>query len=372
MVLNKIFSKAIVLSAMISLLGSVSVFAAVKGEITSDSINVRAGASTDTAVVGSLNSGKQINIIEKSGEWYKISYDGITAFVSSQFVNVNSIDAVINGNDVNIRSTANTDGDIVATVKAGDPVSVLSKEGDWYKLSYNGGQAYVNKAYVDGSLIELAGEKGSGASQAQAVSNMYGLVVCDGGLNIRTEATKDSQVVELLPNGEVVDVIGAGDKWVKIKTPSGKVGFASSDYLSVRSGEKPSRSNSSKGDQVIEYAKQFLGTPYVYGGTNLKSGVDCSGFVYSVYKNFGINLNRSSSGMVSNGVKVEKSQLIAGDLILFDTTGANNGGISHVGIYMGNGQYIHSSSGKVKGVIISQLNDDYGLRTYVTARRVLR
>ena len=114
-----------------------------------------------------------------------------------------------------------------------------------------------------------------------------------------------------------------------------------------------------------------MGTPYVYGGTNLNKGVDCSGFVYSVYKNFGVNLNRSSAGMASNGVYVEKSNLQPGDLVLFDTTGVNDGKISHVGIYIGNGQYIHSTSGKEYCVTISELNNDYGLRTYVTARRVL-
>ncbi|MPN39735.1 Gamma-D-glutamyl-L-lysine dipeptidyl-peptidase [bioreactor metagenome] len=114
-----------------------------------------------------------------------------------------------------------------------------------------------------------------------------------------------------------------------------------------------------------------MGTPYVYGGTNLNKGVDCSGFVYSVFKNFGIDLNRSSAGMASNGVYVEKSSLQPGDLILFDTTGANDGGISHVGMYIGNGQYIHSTSGREYCVTISDLNNDYGLRTYVTARRVL-
>ena len=130
--------------------------------------------------------------------------------------------------------------------------------------------------------------------------------------------------------------------------------------------------NTSLAQEIVDFAKQYIGTSYQWGGTNLKSGVDCSGFVYSVMKNFGISLSRSSASMAaSNGSPVSKSDLQMGDLVFFDTSGANDGNISHVGIYIGNGKYIHSSSGAAWGVTISSLGDAYSARTYVTARRVL-
>ena len=96
-------------------------------------------------------------------------------------------------------------------------------------------------------------------------------------------------------------------------------GYVSADYLTVKTGEKPdnttSNTASAKGAAVVVYGKQFIGTPYVWGGTNLNTGVDCSGFVYAVYKNFGITLSRSSASMTSNGVEVSKANLQAGDLV---------------------------------------------------------
>ena len=127
---------------------------------------------------------------------------------------------------------------------------------------------------------------------------------------------------------------------------------------------------SGNGSAVVAYGKQFIGTPYVWGGTNLNKGVDCSGFVYSVYKNFGISLNRSSYQMVNNGVEVSKSNLQAGDLVFFNSGGDSR--ISHVGIYCGDGTYVHSTDGKAYGVTVTDLNSGYSAKTYVTARRVLR
>lgn len=208
------------------------------------------------------------------------------------------------------------------------------------------------------------------ASEAPPLANIYGEVVCNGVLNVRALDSMDSNVVYTIQKGATVDILDLG-KWVNIRLQNGVEGYVLSDYLAVRKGNGLPI-GSSLGDQISEYAKQFLGTPYVYGATNLRSGVDCSGFVYAVFRDFDIYLNRSSRGMAANGVPVERNQLLPGDLVLFDSTGnVNMGNISHVGIYIGNGQYIHSSSGKVKGVIISNLSESYSARTYVTARRVV-
>lgn len=132
--------------------------------------------------------------------------------------------------------------------------------------------------------------------------------------------------------------------------------------------EVPSRSGVPfSGDRIIEVAAQYLGTPYKYGGQS-PSGFDCSGFVKYVFNKFNINLNRTAAGQYSHGVPVEAGDLQVGDLVFF-AAGKN---IDHVGIYSGNGQFIHSSSPRSGGVIYTSLSENYYAKSYVGARRILK
>jgi cell wall-associated NlpC family hydrolase len=130
-----------------------------------------------------------------------------------------------------------------------------------------------------------------------------------------------------------------------------------------------SRSNSRSVDSIIDYAKKYMGVKYVWGGTTPK-GFDCSGFVKYVYNNFDVSLNRNSAAQAKNGTYIKKGALLPGDLVFFDTNGGKNR-INHVGIYIGNGKMIHSSS-LYKGVVISTISSGFYSRTYMTARRVLK
>ena len=123
---------------------------------------------------------------------------------------------------------------------------------------------------------------------------------------------------------------------------------------------------SSTREKIVNYAKQFLGRPYVYGSSGPKS-FDCSGFTGYVFRQYGISLNRSAAGQASNGKTISRSDLLPGDLLLFHTT---RDGISHAGMYIGNGQFIHASSGGGK-VMISPLNSGYYDSRLVAAKRVI-
>lgn len=118
--------------------------------------------------------------------------------------------------------------------------------------------------------------------------------------------------------------------------------------------------------KVISYAKEFIGVKYLYGGMS-PNGFDCSGFTSYVYKAFGINLPRTASGQAGTGLSVSKDNLVPGDLVFFETY---TKGISHVGIYVGNGQFIHASSSK--GITITSLSDSYYLPRYRGATRILK
>ncbi|WMI80184.1 C40 family peptidase [Anaerotignum sp. MB30-C6] len=364
--------KQICITTSILMVGSTVAFAADSGQATGSAVNVRKEANTEADVVGKISKGSEYIVLAKDGDWYQISFEGDDAFVSADYFELTKIEAVVTGNSVNVRKAPSASGDSLGKLSDGDAVVVTGQSGDWYRISYSGSNAYVSKDYVTGNLLTKVTAVASEAVEnaGQDIENTFGVITASTGLKLRKEASTISTVLTVLPYGTEVNIDRVGQEWVRIITDDGQKGYVSAEFLSIRNGERTSRSNGSKGAEVVSYAKQFIGTPYVWGGTNLTKGVDCSGFVYAVMKNFGVTLNRSSYSMVSNGVEVSKSQLQAGDLVFFNAGG--NSRISHVGIYMGDGNYIHSTDGAAYGVTVTALNSGYSANTYVTARRVVR
>lgn len=361
--------KQICLTAAFVVLGAVTTFAANAGQASSTNVNVRAEANASANVLGKINEGTEYTVLDKTGDWFKISYNGATGYVFSEYFEMTKADANIDGSGVNLREKASMSSDSLGKYADGDAVTVTGQNDSWYRVSYQGGSAYVSKDYVSGDYVKYVPAIANEA--AQELEAAYGVVTAESGLRLRKEASTNSVVLTVLPYGTEVDVDRVGQEWIRVVTDGGQKGYVSAEFLSVRTGAKTTRSAaSSKGAEVVAYGKQFIGTPYVWGGTNLKTGVDCSGFVYAVYKNFGITLNRSSAAMASNGVEVSKSNLQAGDLVFFNSGG--NSSISHVGIYCGDGTYVHSTDGKAYGVTVTDLNSGYSANTYVTARRVLK
>lgn len=360
--------RKICLTAVFTMLGTVTVLAADAGQASGTNVNVRAEASTSAEVLGKISKGTEYTVLDKNGNWFVISYQGAKGYVSKDYFEVTKADANIDGSSVNLRKNASTSSSSLGKFADGDAVTVTGQNSNWYRIEYKGGSAYVSKDYVEGEYVDYVPAI---AEEAENSVSMYGVITAETGLKLRKEASTVSVVLDVLSYGTEVDVDRVGSEWVRVVTADGTKGYVSADYISVREGTRTSRSaNSAKGAEVIAYAKQFIGTPYVWGGTNLRTGVDCSGFVYSVFKNYGITLNRSSASMASNGVAVSKSELQAGDLVFFNTGGSSS--ISHVGIYCGDGTYIHSTDGKGNGVTVTSLSSSYSANTYVCARRVLR
>lgn len=358
--------KAAFISGVLLALGTGLANAAATGTVTGNNVNVRREASTDSEIYKRLDNGIHVSVVGKSNGWYTIACaDESTAYIYEDYLRITQADGAVAGDNVNVRSAADTNAEVLSQLQNGDSVTVVGQTGTWYLLKFDGSNAYVHKDYVSGDLLEDIIEEGT---SFKAEEKKYAQVTAETGLNVRADASLDAPVVELLSNNTSAEIIEEHGDWIQVKTTSGKVGFVSSEFVSITTTES---TNLSLAQQIIAFGKQYMGTPYKWGGTNLSTGVDCSGFVYSVMKQFGINLNRSSASMVNNGTPVEKSNLQMGDLVFFDTTGPNDGGISHVGIYISGGDYIHSSSGAAWGVTISNLNEDYSARTYVTARRVL-
>ena len=183
-------------------------------------------------------------------------------------------------------------------------------------------------------------------------------------LNVRSQPNMSATVIGQYTYGTNVDITDKVDVWYQIRYNSGYA-YIHSDYVAFNYSQTPNQSII--GQSVVQTAKQYIGTPYVYGGMS-PSGFDCSGFVKYVYSLHGISLNRIANDQASNGVWVARENLQPGDIICFASS-AGGSYISHVGLYVGNNQFIHSPRTGYT-VTIESLTGSYGNR-YVQARRVI-
>ncbi len=293
----------------------------------------------------------------------------------------------ITGKRVNIRESAGTDAKVLVTIEKGTRVSVIQKSGDWSKVKYNGKTGWICSDFI--SVTKTS----SRSSTTKTTSASEKGTVTAETLNLRSKASLSASVVTKISEGSSVTILSKSGDWYKVKTSSGKIGWAYSDYISLkkasasrstqrtvsRGGEvdrsereessSQKEQSSSTAEKIVDYAKKYIGIKYVYGGDSPKEGFDCSGFTKYVYSNFGISLERTSVDQASQGKHVDKSDLKVGDLVFFDTNGGHNR-INHVGIYIGSGKFIHASSPRYD-VTITSLSDDYYARSYMTARRIL-
>ena len=202
----------------------------------------------------------------------------------------------------------------------------------------------------------------------------YG-VVEDASVNLRDTPSSDGALLATLTTGETAYIIGLNCGWYKVQY-EGQTGYIRSDLLALT---EPPRWNSQNyvgeapvvetvGEQIVNYAYNFLGTPYVWGGTST-SGFDCSGFTQYVFKQMGYSIKRTAAQQLTCGYAVTDLQL--GDLVFFENTYTTGADASHVGIYVGDNQFIHAASGGVKVTDLSDLSDDYYAARYIGARRVI-
>ncbi len=253
-----------------------------------------------------------------------------------------------------LRSTPAAEGEILATVSSGTNVVVLDEAEDgWYKVNYNSVEGYMSSDYLD---VDTKAETDLG----------YGKVDADGStLNMRAGASTSFDSLCSIPSSTVLELEGIYEGWYKV-TYAGNTGYVSSDYITITT-EPATSTSSALGDQIVALAKQYLGTPYVLGG-NGPSSFDCSGFTKYIYAQFGYSLNRTATDQLQNGVSISRDELQSGDLVFFKYNTSKP--VSHVGIYIGNGEFIHASTNRYM-VQIDQMNTGHYANVFVYARRIL-
>ena len=345
--------------------------------VTGNSVNFRKGPGTNYNSIGKLNKGDRVEYLETVGSWIKVKHNSNEGFVHSNYISTSSntgesnedtsvkSEKQVTGNRVNFRKGPGTSYSIITSLNKGTKVGYISENNGWAKISYNGNIGYMSTNYL-ATIDSNSGGNNSGSNEDSTVKSEK--QVTGNRVNFRKGPGTNYSVITSLNKGTKVGYISENNGWAKVNY-NGTIGYMSANYIGdVNSNPGAGESGTSQGaDAVISLAKQQLGKPYVWGAEG-PSSFDCSGFTQYVFKNAaGKNLPRVSKEQSKFGQSVNKSNLQKGDLIFFDTD--KDGVVNHVGIYMGNNEFIHASSGGKK-VIISQLNSYYN-SVYTNARRVL-
>lgn len=407
-------------------------FAANTAKIKVETANLRETADAEGKIIKQLSIDEEVEIVEKSGDWYKVKSKDITGYIRQDLLSVKEentdnnttnnivVDTVVDNttttNETTVENTgATTDannsetvqeektklvsGDTklkivpainatdIIEVKANQEVTIIETINNWVCIQAGNTKGWIRSEKLKGKEEQKAEdkqeeqeEKNETEATAEETKIKTQFIISET-VNLRKEPNTNSEIVSKLSLNMAVDVYSENGGWSKVKV-SGKEGYVSSSLLSdkkketSRASETPRTNDntntqtntssapvSKNGGSVVETAKSYIGSSYVYGGSG-PSSFDCSGFTSYIYKQYGVSLNRTAAGQYSNGTAVSKDELQPGDLVMFGKSGIN-----HVGIYIGGGQMVHAANPS-RGVTTDTINSGYYYNNYVGARRV--
>lgn len=374
----------------------------VRATVITDHLRMRSGpVIEDGNTVGSAAKGEKYEVLERAGQsWIKIAPDNIdtidTCYMSAdpQYVTIdygldeartlNLKAKVLNMYDnlgvslasdyINVRSSPKEDGinNIVGKFPGYAGCNILGEENGWYKIRSGSVTGYVRKDLI--ATGDTAQNLAVQHAQVMAIVNTE-------SLNVRSEASTDSKAWTAVTSGQRYNVLNQLDGWVQLELDAGDddgedqgafvstrdnnvtVQYALQEAIEYYPAVEAANAAMAFRNKIVNFACQFVGNRYVWGGTSLTHGCDCSGFTQSVLKNFGISIPRVSRDQARTGSKVTSANMRPGDLIFY----ANRSGtINHVGMYIGNGQVVNAASTR-SGIRIYRWN----YRTPVAIRNVI-
>ena len=326
--------------------------------VANNYVNIRKEASTDGEVIGKLYKGSAATILEDNGEWVKIESGRCKGYINSEFLatglkaeeladTYGKKQATVTTTTLKVREKADAESTCLTLIPNGETYEVTREDENWVKISIDDGdiKGFVSKEYVD---VEVKFEKAISIEEEQE--------------KLRREEDARRAAEEAAAAARAEEEAAA----------AARAASSSSNSSSSSTTKKSSSGGSSNGGtvkgtgtgaQVAQYALQFVGNPYVWGGESLTNGADCSGFTMSVYRHFGVSLPHSSASQSTMGTKVSLSEAQAGDLVFY----AGSSGVSHVALYIGGGKIVHAK-GKDYGIVTSSVN----YRSVYCVKRILK
>lgn len=397
------------------------------GTVTTETLNLRSEASTNSSVIELLNANEKLDIISEDGNWYKVEHNGKEGYVSKEYVELNSEDTTNKpeqSENTNLSNVTNQSANIevntaiklekdtvikilplinsnnLGNVKAGEEITVIAKANNWIFVQtadIAGWIINVNETIKDTDTEKATNIEDEDKKEPEQTGNdkkedkqnetnyeqSVTKYVNASSVYLRREPSTDSTIVTTLIKNTDVKVTGEVEDWYKVKF-NDYSGYIHKELLSDSKVEATNRGTSNRekaisnvsnnkvselGSEIVSYAKQYLGCPYVYGAAGSQS-FDCSGFTMYVYKHFGYSLSHSATAQSKVGTYVAKEDLQPGDLVFFLDYKTMDG-IGHCGIYIGDGEFIHASSGSGYCVKTSTLLSGSYYNRYATARRLI-
>ena len=326
-----------------------------------DVVNIRKSANTTSTIVGRLYKGGAATIVKEGKNWVYVKSGNVTGYIKKDLLAIGEAAekiapkyitryAVVNTVTLNVREKANTDARIVIQIGQDEVFKIIKEYAEWYLIKIDSETlGFITK---EKEYVKIVGKFAHAISMEELLAQQ--------------EEEEEEQEVTTNNTSQTTTRNNSNRTNNKTNNRRSQTRKSSSSkrYTSSSNKSSSSSSTSTRGKSVASYALQFVGNPYVYGGSSLTNGTDCSGFTQSVYRSYGRSLPRTSRAQyASAGRIVSMNDLKSGDLLFYSGSG---GTVNHVAIYIGNGQVVHASN-KRDGIKVSS----YNYRTPVRARRIM-
>ena len=363
----------------------------------SNYVNIRSEANTSSSIVGKIYNNCAATILAtvdgEGGTWYQIQSGSVKGYIKSEYFitsaeaekiakNVETVYVTVSADGLSLRDQPNMNSAVLTTLSKDSEYLEVKEDGDFIEIQVDESlSGYVHKDYVTqrvefkqavsveeekqkaeeaarikkeaddaiAKVEELKKESGQSTENKDTPSTSIGMIAQNPNVDNGTTKEQTNQRSQGSTSQNTGNTAGPGSNSSNgSSTSTGSSTGTSGSYQSTQNGPGSAVYDSAVRTAIVAYAKQFLGNPYVYGGTSLTNGADCSGFTMRIFEHFGVSTGRTSRDQASNGKQISLSEIQPGDLLFY----ASGKTINHVALYIGNGKIIHASTSKT-GIIIS-------------------